>query len=95
MTDPRVVIRRPLLTEKSTRGTELGKYTFEVASGANKLAIRDAVQRLFNVRVKKVNTITIPGRQRRRGQHYVQITGYKKAIVTLAPGQKIDLETLT
>lgn len=95
MTDPRAVIRRPLLSEKTTRGTELGKYTFEVPADANKLTIRDAVQRLFNVQVRKVNTITIHGRQRRRGQHYVQTSGYKKAVVTLAPGQKIDLESLT
>ncbi len=95
MTDPRIVIRRPILTEKSMRGTEASKYTFEVSSDANKLAIKDAVQQLFNVRVRKVNTIRIPGRQRRRGQHYVRTTGYRKAVVTLAPGQKIDLETLT
>ncbi len=95
MTDPRVVVRRPILTEKSMRGTETGKYTFEVAPEANKPAIRDAVQRLFNVRVLRVNTITIPGRLRRRGQHYLHTSGYKKAVVTLAPGQKIDLETLT
>lgn len=95
MTDPRVVVRRPILTEKSMRGTETGKYTFEVSPEANKPAIREAVQRLFNVRVMKVNTIKIPGRLRRRGQHYIRTTGYKKAVVTLAPGQKIDLETLT
>lgn len=95
MTDPRIVIRRPIMTEKSMRGTETGKYTFEVSSDANKLAIKDAVQQLFNVRVRKVNTITIPGRQRRRGQHYVRTTGYRKAVVTLVPGQKIDLETIT
>lgn len=95
MTDPRAVIRRPILTEKSMRGTEAGRYTFEVTAAANKPAIKDAVQRLFNVQVMKVNTITIPGRQRRRGQHYVHTSGYKKAVVTLAPGQKIDLETLT
>jgi len=95
MTDPRSVIRRPILTEKSMRGTEAGKYTFEVSADANKMAIKDAVQQLFNVRVRKVNTITIPGRQRRRGQHYVRTSGYRKAVVTLAPGQKIDLETLT
>lgn len=95
MTEPRTVIRRPILTEKSTRGTEAGKYTFEVAPDANKLVIKDAVQRLFNVQVTKVNTIRIPGRLRRRGQHYIRASGYKKAIVTLAAGQKIDLESLT
>lgn len=95
MTEPRTIIRRPILTEKSMRGTGAGKYTFEVAPDANKPAIRDAVQRLFSVRVTKVNTIRIPGRMRRRGQHSFHASGYKKAIVTLAAGQKIDLETLT
>jgi len=94
MTDPRTVIRRPILTEKSTRGNELGKYTFEVAGDATKPAIRNAVQQLFSVQVKKVNTIRIHGRQRRRGQQTVHTQGYKKAVVTLAAGQKIDLETL-
>lgn len=95
MTEPRTIIRRPILTEKSTRGAEAGKYTFEVAPDANKLVIKDAVQRLFGVHVTKVNTIRIPGRLRRRGQHYITASGYKKAIVTLAAGQKIDLESLT
>lgn len=95
MTEPRTIIRRPILTEKSTRGAEAGKYTFEVAPDANKLVIKDAVQRLFGVQVTKVNTIRIPGRLRRRGQHYVHASGYKKAVVTLAAGQKIDLESLT
>lgn len=95
MTDIRTVIRRPILTEKSMRGSEAGKYTFEVAGDANKLTIKDAVERLFDVTVTKVNTITIPGRQKRRGAHFYRASGYKKAVVTLAPGQKIDLETLT
>ncbi len=95
MSDAREVIRRPILTEKSMRGSEAGKYAFEVSKDANKLTIRDAVEQLFDVTVTKVNTIKIPGRQKRRGQHYYRVHGYKKAIVTLAPGQKIDLETLT
>ncbi|HEU5299460.1 MAG TPA: 50S ribosomal protein L23 [bacterium] len=93
--DLRAVIRRPILTEKSMRGSEGGKYTFEVAEGANKIAIKSAVQDLFNVTVTKVNTVRIPGRLKRRGAHHYRASGYKKAIVTLAPGQKIDLETLT
>lgn len=95
MTDAREVIKRPILTEKSMRGTEGGKYTFEVAGSANKLAIKDAVEQLFDVTVRKVNTIVIPGRMKRRGQHVYRASGYKKAVVTLAPGQKIDLEALT
>ncbi len=88
------MIRRPILTEKSMRGSEGGKYTFEVADGANKISIKRAVEELFEVTVRKVNTITIPGQQKRRGPHYYRARGYKKAVVTLAPGQKIDLESL-
>ncbi len=94
MKEPRTVIRRPILTEKSMRGSEAGKYTFEVADGADKISIKRAVEELFEVTVRKVNTITIPGRQKRRGPHFYQARGYKKAVVTLAPGQKIDLESL-
>jgi len=94
MNDPRTVIRRPIVTEKSMRGTTLGKYTFEVDRASPKPVIRDAVQRLFRVRVTKVNVITIPGRQRRRGQRYYREAALRKAIVTLAAGDKIDLEKL-
>lgn len=95
MTDVRTVIRRPILTEKSMRGSEAGKYTFEVDGSANKVTIKDAVERLFDVTVTKVNTITIHNRQKRRGAHVYRAGGYKKAVVTLAPGQKIDLEAMT
>ncbi len=94
MTDPREIIRRPIVTEKSMRGTALGKYTFEVDGGSTKPVIRDAVQRLFRVKVTKVNVITIPGRERRRGQHYFREPAFRKAIVTLAAGDKIDFEKL-
>jgi large subunit ribosomal protein L23 len=94
-TDARQVIRRPIVTEKSTRGTEMGKYTFEVAESANKLTIKRAVEDLFDVSVARVNTMKIPGRMKRRGQYWYHSAGYKKAVVTLAPGQKIDLENLT
>jgi large subunit ribosomal protein L23 len=93
--DPRTVVRRPIVTEKSMRGTGINKYTFEVDTGSTKPVIRDAVQRLFSVRVTKVNVIRIPGRLRRRGQRYFRESGYRKAIVTLAAGDKIDLEKLT
>ncbi|MEX0766401.1 MAG: 50S ribosomal protein L23 [bacterium] len=95
MIDVRDIIRRPILTEKTTRGTEIGKYTFEVADGVNKLDIKKAVEELFNVTVTKVNTVKIHGRMKRRGQHRYVAAGYRKAIVTLASGQKIDLENLT
>ncbi|MDR7483744.1 MAG: 50S ribosomal protein L23 [Armatimonadota bacterium] len=89
------IIRRPILTEKSLRGNEGGKYTFEVAPEANKLEIKQAVEGIFSVRVRKVNVINIPGRVRRRGRHTFAAPGMRKAIVTLAAGQKIDLESLT
>jgi large subunit ribosomal protein L23 len=98
MLDPRNVIRRPIVTEKSMRGTVLEKrkkYTFEIDGASSKPVIRDAVQRLFSVRVTKVNVIRIPGRARRRGQHHYRDAGYRKAIVTLADGDKIDIEKLT
>lgn len=93
--EAREVIRRPILTEKSMRGTERGKYTFEVAPGHNKLAIKAAVEGLFKVRVTKVNVVNLPGRRKRRGSHVYQVAGQRKAIVTLRPGDKIDLESLT
>lgn len=93
--EARDVIRRPILTEKSMRGTEAGKYAFEVAPGYNKLSIKEAVEHLFNVRVTKVNLINIPGRMKRRGQHRYHVSGIRKAIVTLRSGDKIDLESLT
>ncbi|MBI3997571.1 MAG: 50S ribosomal protein L23 [Armatimonadetes bacterium] len=93
--NPRTIIRRPILTEKSLRGGEAGKYTFEVAPGANKITVRQAVQELFSVRVRKVNIMNLRGRTRRRGRYEFTSPGRRKAIVTLAPGQKIDLESLT
>jgi len=91
----RAVVRRPVLTEKSMRGTEAGKYTFEVAPGFNKLAIKAAVEELFHVRVTKVNVLTLPGRTKRRGAHTYRTGSRRKAIVTLRAGDKIDLESLT
>jgi large subunit ribosomal protein L23 len=91
----REIIRRPILTEKSLRGNEAGKYTFEVALGADKIAVKHAVEGIFSVQVRKVNVINIPGRLRRRGRYTFTSAKTRKAIVTLAPGQKIDLESLT
>jgi large subunit ribosomal protein L23 len=93
--NPREIIRRPILTEKSLRGGEAGKYTFEVSPGATKFDVRAAVESIFAVRVRKVNVINTPGRTRRRGRYTFQSPMRRKAIVTLAPGNKIDLEALT
>ncbi|MCS7236173.1 MAG: 50S ribosomal protein L23 [Armatimonadota bacterium] len=94
MRDHREIVRRAVITEKSMRGTEAGKYTFEVARDATKPQIREAVERLFGVRVVKVNTLRVPGKTKRRGRHTYRTPERKKAVVTLAPGQKIDLEKL-
>lgn len=91
------VIRRPLITEKNTWLMEQDQYSFEVAPDANKIQIREAVERLFNVRVKAVNTLNVKAKARsraiRRGRG--RVTGHeaawKKAIVTLYPGQRIDV----
>jgi large subunit ribosomal protein L23 len=91
------VIRRPLITEKNTLLMEKDQYTFEVATEANKIQIREAVEALFNVRVKAVNTLNVKARQRsraiRRGRGRISghEASWKKAIVTLYPGQRIDV----
>lgn len=85
------VIRRPIISEKSTALAEVaGKYAFEVAIQANKQEIRDAVQALFNVRVRAVRTMVMHGKVKRVGRFEVKRSNWKKALVTLAEGQKIE-----
>jgi large subunit ribosomal protein L23 len=91
------VIRRPLITEKNTILMEYGQYTFEVAPQANKIQIKAAVEKTFNVSVKAVNTMNVKPRKksrmasRRGGRIHGTEAGWKKAIVTLAPGERIDV----
>lgn len=91
------VIRRPLITEKNTWLMEQGQYTFEVHPDANKIQIKAAVQSTFEVKVLAVNTLNVKrkakSRMIRRGAGRIEghKPGWKKAIVTLAPGQSIDL----
>lgn len=85
------VIKRPIISEKSTALAEVGgRYAFEVAPQANKLEIRDAVQQLFNVKVRQVRTMVVHGKVKRAGRFENKKPNWKKAIVTLAEGQKID-----
>lgn len=85
------VIRRPIISEKSTALAEVGnRYVFEVASPANKQEIREAVQRLFNVKVREVRTMVMHGKLKRVGRFETKRANWKKAVVTLAEGQKID-----
>jgi large subunit ribosomal protein L23 len=90
------VLRRPLITEKNTLLTPLGQYTFEVAMTANKIQIKQAVEAIFNVKVKAVNTMISKPKKRRvyrsRTQKQTGSTAaVKKAIVTLEPGYDIDI----
>jgi large subunit ribosomal protein L23 len=91
---PLEVLRRPVVTEKSVRLTEEGKYVFHTHPNANKLQIKEAVAQAFDVTVLRVNTMTMPGKRRRsrqRGGWEVRSKSWKKAIVTLAPGERIEL----
>ncbi len=85
------VIKRPIISEKSTALAEVGnKYVFEVAPVANKQEIREAVQRLFKVNVLSVRTMMMHGKVKRVGRFETKKSNWKKALVTLAEGQKID-----
>ncbi len=85
------VVKRPVISEKSTALAEVGgKYVFEVAPQAAKEEIRDAVQKLFNVRVRAVRTMLVHGKVKRTGRFEGKRPNWKKAIVTLAEGQKIE-----
>lgn len=88
---PYAVLLRPIITEKSTVLTGLDKYVFEVDIRANKNQIKEAVQVAFNVRVAEVNTMTMKGKPKRFGRRVVNRPDWKKAVVTLVPGDKIEL----
>jgi large subunit ribosomal protein L23 len=83
------VLRHPLITEKATVLQEGDKYAFEVAREASKQQIKEAVERSFDVKVAKVNIMTVPGKTRRMGRRQVTGSSWKKAIVTLKSGCKI------
>ena len=83
------VLRRPLITEKDTALQAQGKYAFEVAREANKHQIKQAVEKAFKVEVTAVNVMRVAGKRRRIGRRQVLTQSWKKAIVTLKPGDKI------
>jgi large subunit ribosomal protein L23 len=92
MRDPRQIIIRPVVTERSTElADERGKYTFIVHPSANKIEIKNAVQSLFEVKVKDVHTANFRGKLRRVGRSEGKKAAYKKAVVTLADGERIDV----
>jgi large subunit ribosomal protein L23 len=84
------VLRRPLITEKSTVLQTQNKYAFEIADGANKPQIKQAVENAFKVKVTGVNVVTMPGKTRRVGRRLIQTRAWKKAVITLQPGDKIE-----
>lgn len=89
---PLEVLRRPMVTEKGTRLGGESKYVFEVLRGSNKHQIREAVEKAFNVRVVSVNVINVKGKPRRvRGGRAIHAPNWRKAVVTLAVGEKIEL----
>jgi large subunit ribosomal protein L23 len=86
------VLHRPLITEKNTAiQAPQGKYAFEVAAEANKEQIKQAVEKAFNVSVTQVNVMTVAGKRRRMRGREIMSPSWKKAIVTLKPGDKIEL----
>ncbi|GAB6142567.1 50S ribosomal protein L23 [Desulfocicer niacini] len=85
------IIRRPLNTEKTTLQKELfNQVSFEVDRQANRMEIKDAVERIFNTKVQSVRTIQMKGKIKRRGRILGKRRDWKKAIVRLMPGQRID-----
>jgi large subunit ribosomal protein L23 len=89
---PREIIIRPLMTEKSMQQKEAhNTVTFRVQPDANKVEIRSAVEQVFNVKVSAVRTASFEGKLKRMGRHEGRRANWKKAIVTLAPGHKIEL----
>lgn len=86
------VLRRPLVTEKNTAiQAPQGKYAFEVSAGANKDQVKLAVEKAFKVDVIGVNMMTVPGRRRTIRGRIMKTPSWKKAVVTLKPGDKIEL----
>ena len=102
MRAPELIIKRPLLTEKGTLLKETGgnpdadaetaksQLLFEVAKDANKVEIRHAVEKLWNVDVISVRTVIVRGKAKRVGRFMGKISNWKKAVVTIAPGQNIE-----
>lgn len=89
--DPRNVLVRPVISEKSYALIAEGKYTFRVADRAHKTQIAHAVEEIFDVRVAGVRTSQVRAKPKRRGLHLGRTRSWKKAVVQLAPGERIEL----
>ncbi len=90
--DPYTIVIRPIITEQGMHfANTRGAYSFEVNKKANKFQIRQAVEKLYEVKVKEVRTANIKGKPRRRGRHFTHTPDWKKAVVVLHPDYHIDL----
>ncbi|MDL1899450.1 50S ribosomal protein L23 [Anaerolineae bacterium CFX9] len=86
------VLIRPVVTEKSNMLSEQSKYVFEVAMNANKRQIKEAIETIFDKKVVKVNTMIMPAKRGQRGRRtYMRTSQWKKAIVTLADGETLEI----
>ena len=85
------ILKRPLVTEKSSIAKEEGnKIFFEVARDANKIEIKNAVEHIFKVDVLNVATLMMKGKKKRVGRHFTRRPDWKKALVTIKPGQRVE-----
>ncbi|MEN6321800.1 MAG: 50S ribosomal protein L23 [Syntrophaceae bacterium] len=85
------IIRRALITEKSTLAKEENKYVFEIDRRANKIEVAKAVEKLFKVKVLNVHVMNVTGKKKRVGRIMGEKPSWKKAVVTLAPGSRIEI----
>ncbi len=91
MNDAYKIIKRPVITEKANLAKEEANHlVFEVALGANKVAIRKAIEELFDVKVVQIQTMVVTGKVKRQGRHWGKTPKWKKAVVKLAAGDTID-----
>ncbi|MGC8784599.1 MAG: 50S ribosomal protein L23 [Armatimonadota bacterium] len=96
MRSPYEIILHPVITERSTDNARMGRYTFAVAPDANKIDIKRAIEAIYRVNVLKVNVMNVRGKRRRIGRMPVgETAGWKKAIVTVQPGQRIEAFEVT
>lgn len=94
MKSPYQVVERPLITERATilsENAENPQYVFRVPVSVNKIEIRKAIEKIYNVKVSDVNTIRVKGKTRRQGRTMGKRADWKKAFVTLEKGQKLEL----
>jgi large subunit ribosomal protein L23 len=89
--DYQQVILKPIITEKATALAEQGKYVFKVTSFVTKAVVKQAIEKIYKVKVTRVNFILVRSRLRRRGRIQGKSTQWKKAVVTLKKGDKIEL----